>query len=154
MKWTIQELIRQYNMDNTFIGEIDFSDYLENTDIEKISKVSVEGDFEIYSDNTEFVFYMDIDCVITLPCAISLEPVDVTLSFGVEETFSTVKNDDFNYIDGITIDLLPIIWSNIILEKPMRVISENATNNFEKDNVEFETDNINPAFSKLKDFNN
>lgn len=153
MKWTIQELKKRVNYDNTFSDTIDFTDYLDNTDIIKISPVSVEGDFEIYDDQ-EYVFYMDIKCTITLACAITLKDVEISLDFTAEETFSTVKSDDFNYIDGITIDLLPIIWSNIILEKPMRVIHEDADRNFEKDNVEIETENINPAFSKLKDFNN
>jgi uncharacterized protein len=153
MKWTIQELIKRVNTDNTFDFVVDFSDQLDNTDILGISDVSVSGDFEIY-DNTEFVFYMDIECTLTLACAITLDEVEYKMDFSTEETFSTVKNDDFNYIEGITIDLLPIIWSNIILEKPMRVISENATNDFEKDNVEIDTENSNNAFAKLKDFKN
>ena len=46
MKWTIHELIRIYNQDNTFEGDIDFSDWIEKTDIIRISMCHVEGDFE------------------------------------------------------------------------------------------------------------
>ena len=153
MKWTIQELIKQERINNQFEEELDLSSFIGDSDIEKISLVSVKGDYEIY-DQTEFSFFLDVSCTITMLCAISLEEVDVKLDFSVEETFSTEKNDDFHYIDGITIDLLPIIWSNIILEKPMRVISENADRSFEKENVELDTDDINQAFAKLKNFKN
>jgi len=154
MKWTIQELIKRIATDNSFEATLDFSDFIENTDIVRISPVEVDGEYEVY-DQTEFVFYIGIKCTLTLECAISLEEVDVELDFEVEETFSTEKNEDFNFIEGITIDLLPIIWSNIILEKPMRVVSKNATNDFEKDNVEFEPDTaVNNAFANLKNIKN
>lgn len=154
MKWTIHELIRIYNQDNTFTGDIDFSDWVENTDIIRISNCHIEGDFEI-NNNEEFVFYMDILCTLTLPCAITLEDVDYEIDISVEETLSRVKNEDFHIIEGITVDLLPIIWSNIVLEKPMRILSENAYDNFSENNIELEDDeNEKNAFSNLKNFKN
>ena len=153
MKWTIHELMKKSNTDNTFKETVDFSEFTKNSDIVKISPVEVVGDFEVYEGN-EFVFYMEIKTTITMLCAITLEEIDVELDFDIEETLSTVKNDDFILIDGITIDLLPIIWSNIILEKPMRVVSDKATDNFTKENVEIESDNINHAFAELKTFKN
>ncbi len=152
MKWTIHELIKNANTNNQFEGTFDFSDKIANSDIINISKTEVIGDFEIY-DNTEFIFYIDIKCTLTMACAITLEEVKVELDFSVEEIFTEDKNDEFNTIEGITIDLLPIIWSNIILEKPMRVVSENAYDDFELDNVEIDEE-MNEAFSKLKDFKN
>jgi uncharacterized protein len=154
MRWTIQELVKQYNTDNTFEETIDFSEVIKDTDILKISPVEVKGDYEIYDDNQEFVFYMEIKCTLTMACAITLKEVEVELDFDVEETFTTYKTEEFNTIEGITIDLLPILWSNIILEKPMRVVSPDATSDFEQDNIEFEDENINNAFAKLKDFKN
>ena len=66
-----------------------------------------------------------------------------------------MKNEDFHIIEGITVDLLPIIWSNIVLEKPMRVLSENAYDDFSENNIELEADeNEKNAFSKLKNFKN
>ena len=91
-------------------------------------------------NNQEFVFYMDIKCTLTLPCAITLEEVDYVIDISIEETLSTVENDDFHTIEGITVDLLPIIWSNIVMEKPMRVLSENAYDNFSENNVKLEVD--------------
>ena len=151
MKWTIHELMKKSNTDNTFKETVDFSEFTKNSDIVKISPVEVVGDFEVYEGN-EFVFYMEIKTTITMLCAITLEEIDVELDFDIEETLSTVKNDDFILIDGITIDLLPIIWSNIILEKPMRVVSENAYDNFELNNVEFDTEPSNKGFANLKNY--
>ena len=151
MKWTIQELIKNRKTNNEFHETVDLSVFKENSDIVKISPVEVRGDYEIY-DDTDFEFLFDVKCTITMLCAITLEEVDIEIDFEAEETFSTEKNDDFIHIDGITIDLLPIIWSNIILEKPMRVLSENAQRDFEKENVEIDTENINQAFAKLKNF--
>jgi len=154
MKWTIHELIRIYNQDNTFEGDIDFSEWIEKTDIIRISTCHVEGDFEIYN-NEEFVFFMDIKCTLILPCAITLEEVEYKIDLSVEETLSTVKNEDFHIIEGITIDLLPIIWSNIVLEKPMRVLSKNAYDNYTEENIELEADDeVINAFSNLKNFKN
>ena len=90
-----------------------------------------------------------------LTCAITLQEVDYEIDISVEETLSTVKNEDFHIIEGITVDLLPIIWSNIVLEKPMRVLSENAYDDFSENNIELEADeNEENAFSKLKNFKN
>ena len=152
MKWTIHELIKNEKLNNQFSATLDFTDKIANSDIIKISDVEVVGDYEIF-DNIEYIFYIDIKCTLTMACAITIKDVDVLLDFTVEEVFTEDKNDEFNQIEGITIDLLPIIWSNIILEKPMRVVSENAYDNFELDNVETE-DDVNEAFSKLKDFKN
>ncbi len=155
MKWTIHELMKLENVDNTFEETLDFTDYLENTDIIGISPVKVRGDFEIYDQN-EFVFYMDIDCTLILACAITLDDVEYPIHLTVEETFSITPNKDFHSIEGITIDLLPIIWSNIILEKPMRVVRENAYEDFAEDLIEIDEDEdqINEAFLNLKDFKN
>ncbi len=74
MKWTVQELIKLQNIDNTFKEVLDFSSYIENTEIIDISLVQVEGDFEIY-ESSIFEFYIEIKCTLTLACAITLENV-------------------------------------------------------------------------------
>ena len=151
MKWTIHELLKNQNQDNTFESVLDFSDKIEGSDILAISKVEVSGDYEIY-DNIEYVFFINVNVTLTMACAITLDDVEVKLDFEVEEVFTSNKDDEFNLIEGITIDLLPIIWSNIILEKPMRVVGANAQHDFESENIEIEA--VNEVFSKLKDFKN
>ncbi len=152
MKWTTFELIKLENTNNQIDEKIDLSGYIEDTDIIKISPVNVTGDFEIF-DAEEFIFYLDIKCTLTMACAITLKEVEYKMDLSVEEVFTTYKNDDSNIIDGITIDLLPIIWSNIILEKPLRVVSENAYENVDFENTEFEPDDEpTNVFASLKNY--
>jgi uncharacterized protein len=152
MKWTIHELVKLEHVNNEIDELIDLSSYIEGTDIVAISPVHVVGDFEVY-DREEFVFYLDIDCTLTLECAITLKEVLYPMNLSVEESFTTFQNDDSTIIEGITIDLLPIIWSNILLEKPMRVLSEDAYENFDLGNTEFEDEeDTQNAFAKLKDY--
>jgi uncharacterized protein len=96
------------------------------------------------------VFYLDIKCTLVLPCAVSLDEVEYLIDLSVEEVFTEHKSDDSNIIEGITIDLLPIIWSNILLEKPMRVLSENAYEKVNFENTEFEEEELENAFANLK----
>ncbi len=153
MKWTIQKLTKLQNIDNEFEGTVDFSSYLENTDIIKISPVKISGSFEIYDDDL-YEFFLNIRCTLTLACAITLVEVPYEIDIDVEEVFTTDKNDEYNNIDGITIDLLPIIWSNIILEKPMRVLSKEAYLNQEEETSDLEVEeDINQAFANLKNYN-
>jgi len=151
MKWTIHELIKKQATSNKFKAVIDFNDNIKNTVINAISLVEVSGDYEVF-DNAEFIFYIDIKCTLTLECAITQKEVPYEIYLQVEEVFSIDEDEESNTIEGITIDLLPIIWSNIILEMPMRVVSENAYDNFELDNTEFEEDEIGNAFSNLKNY--
>ncbi|KFZ26848.1 MAG: hypothetical protein KQ78_00933 [Candidatus Izimaplasma bacterium HR2] len=151
MKWTIHELIKKHTTNNKFEAVLDFSNEIVNTDILAISEVNVKGDYEVF-DSSEFVFNIDIKCTLALECAITLKEVPFVIDIQVEEVFSIEEDEDSNTIEGITIDLLPIIWSNIILEMPMRVISENAYDNFELDNTEFDDDEVENAFSNLKNY--
>ena len=115
----------------------------------KISSVEVTGDFEIY-ESTEFVFYIDIKCTLTLPCAITLDEVEYIIDLSVEEVFTSNKEDESNNIEGITIDLFPVIWSNILLDKPMRVVSKNAYDKVDFENTEFEEEEKQNVFASLK----
>ena len=149
MKWTTYELIKLVNVNNEINETIDLSSYIKETDIEKISPVKVTGDFEVY-DSEEFVFYLNIKCTLTMLCAITMKEVEYPMDIEVEETFSVNKSEDYIIIDGITIDLLPIIWSNIILEKPMRVLSENAYDEVTYETTEIEVVEKENAFANLK----
>ena len=152
MKWTIHELTKLQNINNEFSEVLDLSSYLENSDILKISPVEVSGSFEIY-DNSLYEFDIDIKCTLTLACAISLEEVPYEMDIQVEEVFTSDVNDEYNTIKGITIDLSPIIWSNIILEKPMRILSKNAYENYNPKTPDSTDDErINKAFADLKNY--
>ena len=101
----------------------------KNTDIIELNNISLNG--SIYVDAAN-IYHIDIDVdgVMVLPCSITLKPVDYKFSCKVEEEFdetelSNIKNDK---ISKNTIDILPIIWENIVLEIPLRVLSSDAYN--------------------------
>lgn len=153
MKYTTHELVKNYNVSSKFAFEADLSSYIAlDTDVIKLSPVEVKGYYKIYNDNSEFVFHLSINCIMTMLCAITLEEIEVPLDFNVIETFTeSTMDEDNRVIDGITIDLLPIIWSNILLEKPYRVIKDGAELD-EKIHVLDENDDeeyVNPQFKNL-----
>ena len=61
------------------------------------------------------------------------------------------ENDEYLTIEGITIDLLPIIWSNIYLEKPMRVVHPDALDETFDEPTD-SSEEVNPQFKELKQY--
>ncbi len=149
MRYTLAQLRKRQSQDNQFEETLDFSSFLEdNTDFLAVSPVSVKGHFTIEADRY-YHFHMGIRTTITMACAITLKPVDIDLDFHVVETFSTDSNDEYHQVEGITVDLLPIIWSNIYLEKPLRVVAEGAEyKNPEKP----KKPQVNPSFKDLEKY--
>ena len=74
-----------------------------------------------------YLFKLHIECVMTLECARTLEPVIFPISLDVEEVFDTVDDGEVNFIEKNTIDIDNVIWENIYLEKPMRIFKEGTT---------------------------
>jgi len=128
---------------------------LENTDLLDLKDVLVDG--ELTKDSMDDInLYLNVSGTMYLPCAITLESVEHKFSFTIddklENVLEEVKND--KKIEN-TIDILPIIWENILMEIPMRVVSPNAKpEKLKGDGWQFVTeprDNVNPELEKLKD---
>ncbi len=100
---------------------------LETTEIIELKNTKVTG--EIYKDNiNNIMIYIKITGIMVLPCSITLEPTDVKIDTLVEgNLLEILKEIDENTkkLEN-TIDILPIIWENILMEIPMRVVSEKA----------------------------
>ena len=104
-------------------------DELMGTDLLKLDDVNVSGElFKNSLGNIEL--NVDVEGVMVLPCAITLKPVDypfvITISGEIEELMENMEENQRNFQN--TIDILPIIWENILMEIPMRVVSEEAKN--------------------------
>ena len=104
-------------------------DELKGTDLLKLDDVKVEGElFKNSLGNIEL--NVDVEGTMVLPCAITLKPVDypfaITISGELSELFEEFDENQRNFQN--TIDILPIIWENILMEIPMRVVSEEARN--------------------------
>ena len=122
---------------------------LKNTEIQRLDNVSIKGYIRKNSLD-ELEFNINISGIMVLKCSITLKDVDykyeinITISGTMVLTCSITLKDvnyDFNIeindiLDRIleendkkiqnTIDILPIIWENILLEVPIKVVSPNA----------------------------
>ncbi len=95
-----------------------------------------------------------------MPCSISLKDVDYEINTSFNEIISkddkkVEKNDK---IINNCIDLVSIVWQNILVEIPLKVVSPDIDNhNIYEDGWKFITDEetdeeIDPRLSKLKDY--
>ena len=144
--------------------EIEFDkSYLENTDIKNLSKIKVKGSIKPFEN--DFEISINIKCTLTLICSISLKDVKYDININVNEIIGEQNEDveleENNKIINNCIDLIPIMWQNIILEVPLKVISEDIdVKNLQGDGWKFITEeevkveDIDPRLEKLKDFLN
>ena len=120
--------IRRLNCNiDTFVPvniNYDFNkDEMKGTDL---ISCNCEVNGEIYKSITdELAVNLSIKGVMTLPCAVTLKPVQHPFSVDINGEINEISdNFDKNYTN--TIDIFPIIWENILMEIPMRVVSDEA----------------------------
>ena len=100
---------------------------LEHTGVTSIDHVKIDGTIRL---NALDEAYLDLEVhgTMVIPCAITLKPVDYPFSILLEgteeELFEEINEKTTNYQNSL--DILPIIWENILMEIPMRVVSEDA----------------------------
>lgn len=123
----------------------------EGTDIQKMTEVKVTG--TITKDVADDYFIsLNIQGTMTLPDSLTLEPVEYPFDINVDENLEEVA-ENFKKSDK-TIDILSIIWENILMEIPIRVTGKNSkTIKTEGEGWSFVEDNpgTNNSLSKLKD---
>lgn len=116
------DLRKLYSLKRIDINEdINFNniDY-QKMNITKINDMHATGYAKVnYEDNIELE--LDVSGSLVMPCAITLEDVIVPINVHISEEIleNTLNNDFF-------LDLLDILWENIILEIPIRVVKEGA----------------------------
>ena len=124
---------------------------LEKAGILSMDEVEVKGD--ITSDLGEYFLNLNLKGKMVLPCSLTLEPVDYPFTLEIEENLNEMM-ENFKKSQK-TIDILPIIWENILMEIPMKVVSPKAKNMKTKgDGWELITDSepkANSSLAKLKD---
>lgn len=130
---------------------------LSQTEILTLDHVKVEGSITL--DAMQEVFLtLEIEGTMVLPCSITLNPVSypfhIEVSGNAEEMMNEMEENP-KKIEN-TLDILPIIWENILMEIPMKVTSPdvkevNLSGNGWKFVTEEEKKETNPALEKLKD---
>ncbi len=132
MKWALTQLFKYNKRPFTFEVEYDFHDRIQDIDdILDISIVKVRGTGRnLIADR--YIFEMHIECILTLECSRTLDPIDLPINLDVIEEFDIVDDGEVNVIEKNTIDIDNVVWENIYLEKPMRVFKEDS-NSFDED---------------------
>ncbi len=121
---------------------------LNKAGILDLNEVNIKG----ILDN-EYNLHLNIQGKMILPCNLTLEPVDYPFDITLDENITElIKNSKKTQK---TIDILPIIWENILMEIPMKIVSPKAKNMKTKgEGWELITDSkskANNGLAKLKD---
>ena len=154
------DLVRLKNDIDEYIN-IDFKysfgeEFLKQTDLIKLDDVSIKGEITKNSlDDIEL--HLKIDGVMVLPCAITLKPVNYPFSIEFDKSLEEICEETTENLkkDENTLDILPIIWENILMEIPIRVVGDKNQNlRMEGDGWKLITEEekkLNPELQKLKD---
>lgn len=97
---------------------------LKNTEIQRLDNVSIKGYIRKNSLD-ELEFNINISGIMVLKCSITLKDVDYKFDIEINDTLDRILEENSKKLQN-TIDILPIIWENILLEVPIKVVSPNA----------------------------
>lgn len=131
------------------------NEFLEGTEIRKISPVKVSG----YLSNNEEEYELDINITGTmvLPCARTLKDVDYPFNININEVIDENNDNSLEIIQN-RLEIFPIIWQNILVDVPLRVLAPDAKEeSLEGDGWRLITqdddkEEIDPRLAKLKDY--
>lgn len=136
---------------------ISFSEeQLKNTGILELKDINIVGSLNSMDIND---YYLNVRVYgkMVLPCSVSLKPTDYEFDFQIDGNVKEMLEEigENAKILENTIDILPIIWENILMEIPMRVVNEDVHDiKLEGEGWKFvteETKSVNPELEKLKD---
>lgn len=128
---------------------------LKGSTLLSLNDVKVTG--KIYLEHDTFRMNAVIEGTMILPCSVTLEAVEYPFHIQIDENLEEwVGEFEKKYKKcQNSIDILPIIWENILMEIPMKVVSEKAKDiHLEGDGWRLITDGEdvkNSPFEKLND---
>lgn len=129
---------------------------IKKADMLDLKDVKVTG--QISKNNLDsYNVYLKVSGEMILTCAITLKPVNYPFNIEIDEIFSEDASEMSKKIKKFenTIDILPIVWENILMEIPMRVVSPDASLEKVEGNgwklVTEDSEFENPELAKLKD---
>ena len=100
----------------------------KDTDIRSLSPLDISINIQRITDSA---YNMDlyIKGEMILPCSVTLKDVNYPFEVKTEVKVSNDDENDEEYVKIIqnNIDIIPIIWQNIVLEIPLRVVSEDVS---------------------------
>ena len=150
--------LKNHNVDYIDINETySFTkEELQNSNILELENVKIIG--RIMNNDKDYMIELSIEGIMKLEDSITLEPVDYEFKTEIdgniqellEEIGETSKKSEFS------IDIFPIIWENILMEIPIKVVGSNTYNQKLEGNgwrfiTEEDRKTTNPELEKLKD---
>lgn len=129
---------------------------IKNTELLELKNIEIKGEL---TKNTldDINLYLKVKGIMVLPCSITLERVEHEFEYCLDDKLEEILIESEKNIkkNPNTIDILPIIWENILMEIPMKVVSPNAKpEKLEGNGWKFVTETqkkVNPELEKLKD---
>lgn len=102
------------------------SDDLKNTSIKRLENVNAKGFISRVSDDV-YHLELTIQGNMVLVCARSLEEVNYPINIFIDKNVSeNVIPDEKQIFFQNSLDIFGIVWENIVLEVPLRVVKEGA----------------------------
>lgn len=147
------------NISNKIDIDMNYSftkEQLEKTEIRKLDDVKIKGTITKDVMNNYYL-NLHVSGNMILPCSVTLKDVTYPFECQIDGEIDEIMQeiDEFSKKIENSLDIFPIIWENILMEIPMKVVSKDAnTSNLKGDGWEFVTNErkkTNPELEKLKD---
>lgn len=106
---------------------VDFdSSYYQNTDILELKQISVVGTLK-KNTNQDIFLTLKAEGTMKIPDARTLEPIDYPFCIDIEEKVDETNEEIQEYFekDKNILDIMGILWENIVLEVPISKTSSN-----------------------------
>jgi len=134
-------------------GKIDINELLtidseiyKNTSIKELKPIKVDGKI-FYNVSDEIELDIDVNGIMILEDSITLDPIEYPYSININEIVNEGNEDIKEYYQNSknTLDIMPILWQNIVLEVPISITREKDAemsgdgwnlNNEEQDNID------------------
>lgn len=146
-------IVSSIKIDETYSFD---QDKLQNTEILELNDVNIVGDI-IKNDHNEYILNVRVYGTMILPCNVSLKPTEYQFDFEIDGNIKEMLEEigENDKILENSIDILPIIWENILMEIPMRIVNKDTHDvKLEGEGwkvITGERNSVNPGLEKLKD---
>jgi len=166
LKWNLQWIVKQKDGCFQFDEILNFpSEMFHNlSQINGLKDVHVVGQGRLDMKNRQLYVDFQVNGHMILPCAISLEEVDYPFELESSVIFAFYKpqiDEDVIEVKRDLVDLTPVVFQEIMLDVPMRVVKEGAKIKMEghgwkvmseEDTESKDEEYIDPRLAKLKDY--
>ncbi|MFC7392442.1 YceD family protein [Scopulibacillus cellulosilyticus] len=165
LKWTVPELLQFKGEGLTLNETVDLTDISSaDPEVRNISPVHVDGIVEFAKGS--ITFHLTVKGEMILPDSVTLEDVNYPFHIHTSETFLLnhsveIEEADHEVVHDVEenmIDLIPFIKEAILVEKPIRIVSDRNNNpHYSGEGWDFVTEEerknrIDPRLEKLKKF--